>query len=173
MPVGVGRNLRHPMLLRTEAFGLVSPAPNCFTHRQHLRRRRTPDVCSLKHTFASRVRSRVLGYMREKHGKPQPKTAGKPMPNWHSTPRRFLIRRVWLARLRSSRKGNDLFAGRPRQAGAVRSEGGGVRLSVVNETGKEAVVAVLGPGDFFGEGCLAGQRFGSGRRPPLRRPRPS
>jgi CRP/FNR family cyclic AMP-dependent transcriptional regulator len=34
---------------------------------------------------------------------------------------------------------------------------GGVRLSVVNETGKEAVVAVLGPGDFLGEGCLAGQ----------------
>jgi CRP-like cAMP-binding protein len=28
---------------------------------------------------------------------------------------------------------------------------------VVNEAGKEAVVAVLGPGDFFGEGCLAGQ----------------
>jgi len=34
---------------------------------------------------------------------------------------------------------------------------GMVRLSVVNETGKEAVVAVLEPGDFFGEGCLAGQ----------------
>lgn len=34
---------------------------------------------------------------------------------------------------------------------------GNVRLSVVNERGKEAVVAVLGPGDFFGEGCLAGQ----------------
>jgi CRP/FNR family cyclic AMP-dependent transcriptional regulator len=34
---------------------------------------------------------------------------------------------------------------------------GGVRLSVVNETGKEAVVGVLGEGDFFGEGCLAGQ----------------
>ncbi|MGC1384834.1 MAG: cyclic nucleotide-binding domain-containing protein, partial [Candidatus Acidiferrales bacterium] len=34
---------------------------------------------------------------------------------------------------------------------------GGVRLSVVNERGKEAVVAVLGTGDFFGEGCLAGQ----------------
>ena len=40
---------------------------------------------------------------------------------------------------------------------------GGVRLSVVNETGNEAVVAILGPGDFFGEGCLAGQpiRIGS------------
>jgi CRP/FNR family transcriptional regulator, cyclic AMP receptor protein len=34
---------------------------------------------------------------------------------------------------------------------------GGVRLSVVNRLGKEAVVAMLGPGDFFGEGCLAGQ----------------
>jgi CRP/FNR family cyclic AMP-dependent transcriptional regulator len=34
---------------------------------------------------------------------------------------------------------------------------GGVKLSVVNESGKEAVVAILGPGDFFGEGCLAGQ----------------
>jgi CRP-like cAMP-binding protein len=34
---------------------------------------------------------------------------------------------------------------------------GGVRLTVVNESGKEAVVAILGPGDFFGEGCLAGQ----------------
>jgi CRP/FNR family transcriptional regulator, cyclic AMP receptor protein len=34
---------------------------------------------------------------------------------------------------------------------------GGVKLSVVNGTGKEAVVAILAPGDFFGEGCLAGQ----------------
>ncbi|MGA9183891.1 MAG: Crp/Fnr family transcriptional regulator [Candidatus Acidiferrales bacterium] len=36
---------------------------------------------------------------------------------------------------------------------------GAVRLSVVNENGKEAVVAVLGRDDFFGEGCLAGQQF--------------
>ena len=34
---------------------------------------------------------------------------------------------------------------------------GAIRLSVVNERGKEAVVAILGDGDFFGEGCLAGQ----------------
>ncbi len=34
---------------------------------------------------------------------------------------------------------------------------GGVKLTVVNESGKEAVVAILGPGDFIGEGCLAGQ----------------
>jgi CRP/FNR family transcriptional regulator, cyclic AMP receptor protein len=34
---------------------------------------------------------------------------------------------------------------------------GGVKLTVVNKVGKEAVVAVLGPGDFVGEACLAGQ----------------
>jgi len=34
---------------------------------------------------------------------------------------------------------------------------GSVKLSVVSEIGKEAVVAILGAGDFFGEGSLAGQ----------------
>ena len=34
---------------------------------------------------------------------------------------------------------------------------GGVKLTVVNEAGKEAVLAILGPGDFFGEGGMAGQ----------------
>jgi CRP/FNR family cyclic AMP-dependent transcriptional regulator len=33
---------------------------------------------------------------------------------------------------------------------------------VVNETGKEAVMRILGPGDFFGEGCLAGQSIRMG-----------
>lgn len=32
-----------------------------------------------------------------------------------------------------------------------------MKLSVLSSTGKEAVVAMLSPGDFFGEGCLAGQ----------------
>jgi len=42
-------------------------------------------------------------------------------------------------------------------------QSGGVKLSVLSKAGREAVVAMLGPGDFFGEGCLAGQprRIGS------------
>ena len=55
-----------------------------------------------------------------------------------------------------------------KKAGLVYSQGdpadsvmylqkGRVKLTVVSEGGKEAVVAILGPGDFFGEGCLAGQ----------------
>ena len=34
---------------------------------------------------------------------------------------------------------------------------GKVKLTVISQQGKEAVVAILGAGDFFGEGCLAGQ----------------
>ncbi len=42
-------------------------------------------------------------------------------------------------------------------------QNGGVKLSVLSAAGREAVVAMLGTGDFFGEGCLAGQpiRIGS------------
>jgi CRP-like cAMP-binding protein len=39
---------------------------------------------------------------------------------------------------------------------------GSVRLSVVSHAGKEAIVAMLGPGDFLGEGALAGQRVRMG-----------
>jgi CRP/FNR family transcriptional regulator, cyclic AMP receptor protein len=36
-------------------------------------------------------------------------------------------------------------------------QSGKLKKTVVSEQGKEAVVALLGPGDFFGEGCLAGE----------------
>jgi CRP/FNR family transcriptional regulator, cyclic AMP receptor protein len=35
-------------------------------------------------------------------------------------------------------------------------QNGNIKLIVVSEQGKEAVVAILGPGHFFGEGCLNG-----------------
>ena len=36
-------------------------------------------------------------------------------------------------------------------------QSGGVKLTVVNGASRKAIVAILGPGDFFGEGCLASQ----------------
>jgi CRP-like cAMP-binding protein len=39
---------------------------------------------------------------------------------------------------------------------------GEVRLSARSKTGREAIVAILGPGDFFGEGVLAGQPLRAG-----------
>jgi CRP/FNR family transcriptional regulator, cyclic AMP receptor protein len=38
---------------------------------------------------------------------------------------------------------------------------GRVKLTIVSPQGKEATIAILGPGNFFGEGCLAGNLFGS------------
>ena len=53
--------------------------------------------------------------------------------------------------------GNRIFAqGDPASAVFYIHEGR-VKLTVVSRQGKEAVVAILGAGDFFGEGCLAGQ----------------
>jgi CRP/FNR family cyclic AMP-dependent transcriptional regulator len=42
-------------------------------------------------------------------------------------------------------------------------QNGSVRLTVLSKTGREAVIATLGPREFFGEGCVAGQsiRMGS------------
>jgi CRP-like cAMP-binding protein len=56
------------------------------------------------------------------------------------------------------RKGELLFSqGQPAEA-VFYVQQGKVKLTVVSEQGKEAVVAILGTNDFFGEGCLAGQR---------------
>jgi CRP-like cAMP-binding protein len=41
--------------------------------------------------------------------------------------------------------------------GVLYIQRGVVKLVVVNETGKEVVVMILGQGDFFGDGCLAGR----------------
>src|ERR1700687_2028428 len=55
------------------------------------------------------------------------------------------------------RRSQKIYSQGDPAASVVYIQEGGVKLSVVNEVGKEAVVAILGPGDFFGEGCLAGQ----------------
>ena len=53
--------------------------------------------------------------------------------------------------------GSVIFAQGDPAATIMCVETGTVRLSVVSHSGKEAVVAVLRGGHFFGEGCLAGQ----------------
>jgi CRP/FNR family transcriptional regulator, cyclic AMP receptor protein len=53
--------------------------------------------------------------------------------------------------------GTTIFRqGEPATA-VIHIEKGSVRLTVVSHAGKEAVIALLNGGDFFGEGCLAGQ----------------
>jgi len=59
--------------------------------------------------------------------------------------------------VREYQKGETIFAQGDTNQTVSYIQQGGIRLSVVNENGKEAVVATLRPGDFLGEGCLAGQ----------------
>jgi CRP-like cAMP-binding protein len=55
------------------------------------------------------------------------------------------------------RRGSVVFAQGDRANDVRYLQKGAIKLSVLSQGGKEAVVAMLGPGDFFGEGALAGQ----------------
>ena len=50
-----------------------------------------------------------------------------------------------------------IFSQGDRAAEVMYLQRGSVKLVVLSSAGKEAIVSVLQPGDFFGEGCLAGQ----------------
>ena len=73
--------------------------------------------------------------------------------------------RMYLAKARGGttkdyRKKQNIFSqGSPADA-VFYLEKGKVKLTVLSTRGKEAVVAILGSGDFFGEGCLAGHGHG-------------
>ena len=60
-------------------------------------------------------------------------------------------------RIVSYAKGKVIFSqGQPSDT-VMYIQKGGIKMSVLSRNGKEAVVAMLGPGDFFGEGALTGQ----------------
>jgi CRP-like cAMP-binding protein len=61
------------------------------------------------------------------------------------------------------RKNQSIFSQGDAANSVLYIKKGAVKLSVINNVGREAVVALLGPGDFLGEGCMAGQtiRMGS------------
>jgi CRP/FNR family transcriptional regulator, cyclic AMP receptor protein len=66
-------------------------------------------------------------------------------------------------RIAAYRRGKVIFSQGDLCDAVMYIQAGGVKLSVLSKEGREAVVAMLGPGEFFGEGCLAGQavRMGS------------
>lgn len=58
---------------------------------------------------------------------------------------------------RDHRKGATIFRQGDSADAVFFVQRGKVKLTVLSRQGKQAVIALLGPGDFFGEGCLAGQ----------------
>jgi CRP-like cAMP-binding protein len=70
---------------------------------------------------------------------------------------RFLTSTGSAKRLTEYKKDAIIFQQGAPATSVLYIQAGRVKLSVVSSSGKEAVVGVLGPGDFFGESCLAGQ----------------
>lgn len=72
-------------------------------------------------------------------------------------PESVLTRLRWTKSVLPFRKGQMIFTqGDPAETVFFIKEGK-VKLSVVSEQGKEAVIAIMNSGAFFGEGCIAGQ----------------
>src|SRR3954452_24433234 len=74
-------------------------------------------------------------------------------------------------KIREYGRDEAIFAQGDRCESVMYIQHGGVKLSVLSKTGREAIVAMLGPGDFFGEGCLAGQPLRIGSAPAITRSR--
>ncbi|MFZ0638689.1 MAG: Crp/Fnr family transcriptional regulator [Candidatus Acidiferrales bacterium] len=55
------------------------------------------------------------------------------------------------------RRGETIYSQGDAAETVMYIQNGGVKFTVVNGSGREAVVAMFGPRDFFGEGCMAGQ----------------
>jgi len=66
------------------------------------------------------------------------------------------------------RRGESIYSQGEAAESVMYVQKGGVKFSVVNGSGKEAVVAMFGPTDFFGEGCMAGQTVRMGTAGGLR-----
>jgi CRP/FNR family cyclic AMP-dependent transcriptional regulator len=72
-------------------------------------------------------------------------------------PQAFLDTAGVSKRVMEYRRGESVFNQGDAAGTVLYIQKGGVKLSVVNGAGKEAVVAMFGPTDFVGEGCMAGQ----------------
>ena len=72
-------------------------------------------------------------------------------------PKQFLATDETERQLREFRRGERVFSqGEPAES-LMYIQKGGVKFHVENGAGKEAVVAMYGPGDFVGVGCMGGQ----------------
>ena len=73
------------------------------------------------------------------------------------SPRAFLAKVGEGRTINTYRKDHVVFSQGDRADAVFYIQKGKAKVTVISEQGKEAVVAILGPGEFFGEGCLAGQ----------------
>jgi CRP/FNR family transcriptional regulator, cyclic AMP receptor protein len=93
------------------------------------------------------------------HGHPtgNPSRQGGPPAKLPFDPKEFLSKVNGGQRVSDYRKDQIVFRQGDSADAVFYIQSGKAKKTVVSEQGKEAVVALLGAGDFFGEGCLAGE----------------
>ena len=84
-----------------------------------------------------------------------PSSPGRPLPPFDL--QGFLASAGVARTIRTYKRSAVIFSQGDPASDVLYIQNGSVKLSVLSRTGKEAVVAVLGQGDFFGEGCHAAQ----------------
>ncbi|MGB8566308.1 MAG: cyclic nucleotide-binding domain-containing protein, partial [Pseudolabrys sp.] len=67
--------------------------------------------------------------------------------------------REWRPEISTYRPNETVFSQSGSADAVFYIQKGKVKITVVSELGKEAVVAILGPDEFCGEGCLTGQQL--------------
>src|ERR1700692_1307282 len=80
-----------------------------------------------------------------------------PKPKLPFNPKLFLAKVGAGRAIREYRKKQVVFAQSDPACAIFSNQKGKVKLTVVSDNGKEAVIAIFGVGDFLGEGCLAGR----------------
>ena len=112
-------------------------------------------MTSLKHVLSGDVMQAIANSSKIKS---QTKLKGK-----HAFDAQAFLDSAGVARkIVQYRKSQKIYSQGDPATSVIHIQEGGVKLSVVNEVGKEAVVAILGPADFIREGCLAGQEIRMG-----------
>lgn len=86
-----------------------------------------------------------------------PKRVSPPAPRPAFDLQKFLDSAGVARTVRKYAKSAIIFSQGDAAADVFYIQQGSVKMSVLSKTGKEAVVGILAKGDFFGEGCLAGQ----------------
>ena len=87
----------------------------------------------------------------------KPKKFKKNGENSSFDPQFFLDTAGVARKVTEFRRGESVYSQGEAADSVMYVQKGGVKFTVVNGSGKEAVVAMFGPSDFFGEGCMAGQ----------------
>jgi CRP/FNR family transcriptional regulator, cyclic AMP receptor protein len=87
----------------------------------------------------------------------QPKTTKKTLKGHTFDPQVFLATVGLKRTITQCRPGQKIFSQGDASDSVFYIQKGRVKLTIISEQGKEAVIAILGAGDFLGEACLMGQ----------------